>query len=140
PNPICAFRLIWRIKFLLEDVISHNQFIRHFGSVSRRISYFFKQYSWPTMEDLEALAEKILRIQYVYDLHVDQLANGWISTLHTNCTLKSVHSYAIFKVAAKTQQFTSAIEWVELAKEIAATDKMSSHVVLAYSLWNAIEK
>ncbi|CAG7825951.1 unnamed protein product, partial [Allacma fusca] len=92
------------------------------------------------MDDLEGLAEKILRIQYVYDLPVDQLAKGWISTLHTNCTLKSAHCYAIFKVAAKTEQFTSAIEWAELAKEIAGTDKMSSPVFLAFSLWNAIEK
>ncbi|CAG7833030.1 unnamed protein product, partial [Allacma fusca] len=139
-NPICSYRLIHRVKFLLRDLVSQKLFRGTFRSLSWKIAYFFLQYSWPRMEDLETSAEKILRIQHVYDLGVENLTKGLISNVSTNCTLSSSHCYDIARMATKTEQFASGIEWLELAKEKAVEDKKSSIPFIEFSLWNALEQ
>ncbi|CAG7785312.1 unnamed protein product [Allacma fusca] len=155
-HPICAYRLTRRVTFLLQDLLSHEltywplqklfDSLRHyentntnFGSRFLETVHNFSQQGWPNIENLETWAEKILRLQYVYNLEVNQLADGWVSTVPSNCTLHSFHCYEIAWVAMTTDQFASAIEWLELAKERASVDQKSSVVFIEFSLRNAIK-
>ncbi|CAG7838343.1 unnamed protein product [Allacma fusca] len=139
-NPICTYRLLRRVQTLLKDMVFHKQFCHNFGVECSNVAYYIMQYHWPKPEDLEMLAENILRIHNVYDLDAEQFTNGWISTAGTNCSLNSIHCYEISFMAIKTDQFTSAIQWLELAKEKTLVDKKTSMVFIEYLLWKVIEQ
>ncbi|CAG7824327.1 unnamed protein product [Allacma fusca] len=138
-NPMCSYRLIRRVAILLKGLVKHNHFHQIFGILYENIVRFFIQNGWPRIDDMEILAEKILRIQLVHDLDAEQLSNGLITGVQTNCTLNYIHCYEISKVAIRSAQFSAAIQWLELAKEKSFIANVSVIPFIEFSLWNAIE-
>ncbi|CAG7833470.1 unnamed protein product [Allacma fusca] len=133
-NPICAFRLLRRIKSLLKVLVSQEVFSRLFSKISKQVNAFFLGVSWPSKKDVKRQIMAILRLQQVYNLTAEQLANGWISSVLTNCTLNSIHCNEIAKAADKTTQYDLAIEWWEQAKEKALNDKKANVEAINSSL------
>ncbi|CAG7819444.1 unnamed protein product, partial [Allacma fusca] len=107
--------------------------------LSRGINRFFIVNGWPKNEDVEDTITAIIRNQHIFDLSAEQLANGLISTVQTNCTLNSIHCYEISKTALKIGRFSSAIEWLELAKVKSWVDGKLDIALIGSSTWNAVE-
>ncbi|CAG7819254.1 unnamed protein product [Allacma fusca] len=140
-NSICVYRLFKRVKYLLSDLILRRSFRLQLGGLWRQIIFFFWKNNWPLFRDLEFVAEGILRLHLIHDYDLKQFANGKISRkFTTNCTLSSAHCYEISQIALSLRDFSSAIEWLELAKEKVLVDHQASSSFIQFLLWNAIEK
>ncbi|CAG7720789.1 unnamed protein product, partial [Allacma fusca] len=83
---------------------------------------------------------KILTLQDAYILEAEKLAQGALLDVKTNCTLSSTSCYEIATVALKAEQFTLALEWLELAKERAQVDKRTSVAFIEFSIWTATDE
>ncbi|CAG7824326.1 unnamed protein product, partial [Allacma fusca] len=71
-NPICSFSLIRRVAILLKELVAHKYFHRIFGLLYENIVHFFLLNVWPHIDDMEVMANKILKIQMVHDLDAEQ--------------------------------------------------------------------
>ncbi|CAG7785311.1 unnamed protein product [Allacma fusca] len=158
-HPICTYRLIRRVVYLLGDLLSEalqpywtstlKNWINSSIFWTKSLKYFppefphtvhnFSQHGWLKAENLEIWAEKILRLQHVYNLDPIELAKGWVSYVPSNCTLNSIHCWEISKIATRTDQFANAIQWLELARKRASVDKKLSLPFIEFAFWDAIE-
>ncbi|CAG7728741.1 unnamed protein product [Allacma fusca] len=138
--PICAYRLIRRSWLLLKNLIAHRDFQLTFGSLRREIVYFFWRHGWPLYRDYKISAEKVLTIQHVYNFESGKLAQGLLLDIQTNCTLSSTHCYEMGNSALKTDQFTLALEWLELAKEKSLADKKTSVAFTEFLILTATDE
>ncbi|CAG7728374.1 unnamed protein product, partial [Allacma fusca] len=80
-----------------------------------------------------------MRLQQVYELKAEQLANGWVSDFPTTCTLNSDHCNQLAVIANSSSYYALAIEWLEQAKEKAPIDKKINIEVIDSSLKNVIQ-
>ncbi|CAG7815688.1 unnamed protein product [Allacma fusca] len=138
-NPVYSYRFIRRGKFLLRSLLSNKYFVRNFGLVAREILYTFWKYGWPSLDNLENAIGNILKVQHVYNFEVEEFANGMKLKGQKNCTFSSLHCYEIAIVALKSEKFTFAIEWLELAREKAHVDRKMSIAYIEFCLQNSIE-
>ncbi|CAG7730130.1 unnamed protein product [Allacma fusca] len=140
-NPVCAFRIIRRVKYLLQNSILKALFRVKFGDELRRIVLFLFKNGWIKTEDFEFIIDSILRLASVYNVDANKFAMGQISETHiTNSTLNSIHCYEIATVAIQRENFVSAIEWLELAKEKNLADQLTSLPFVEILLRKAIDE
>ncbi|CAG7734811.1 unnamed protein product [Allacma fusca] len=135
-NPICAYKLIWRLKVLLEDILLRKSGQRSAGNVN--LIRKFVLLSWENgLLDVNSSIENILMLQLIYDWDSEQISNGWIS-FQTKCSLNSLNCLEIATHAMNTKQHTFAITWLELAKRKALEDKHASIPFIEFALASAI--
>ncbi|CAG7732017.1 unnamed protein product [Allacma fusca] len=138
-NPICSYRILKRVKFRLQDLVTCKLFRQIFGFIARQILYYFWQVDWPQLDDLESAIDGILKLQETYDLNTEKFAHGELSGQNRNCTFTSLDCYEMSFLAIKDGKFAVAIEWLEVARENALTDLQTSIVWIEFLLWNSIE-
>ncbi|CAG7674968.1 unnamed protein product, partial [Allacma fusca] len=133
-NPICAYKLIWRLKVLLKDILLQTSVKRSDILIRKFVLLLWKN----GLLDAKSSIENILMLQLIYDLDSEQISNGWIS-FQTNCTLNSLNCLEIATHAMNTKQYTFVITWLELAKRKALDDKHASIPNIEFALASAIE-
>ncbi|XP_039600216.1 prolyl 4-hydroxylase subunit alpha-3 [Polypterus senegalus] len=126
-NPLVAYSLIKRLQSEWLNVVystEANENIQDF-----KASYEKEDHNLPKFEDLQGAAQALMRLQDVYALSVNGLANGRfqrfsfseavdIIKLNVSTSLSADDCYHVGKVAYEMEDYYHAILWLEEAAQL----------------------
>lgn len=95
--------------------------------------------TFPSLEDLQGCAQAILRIQDVYHISAEKIADGKLSNKTLSPTLGTVHCLGLGHINHQWEKYEEAYGWfMEAWKRMSPRDKSSGITnkdVLQYLIW-----
>ncbi|XP_016101313.1 prolyl 4-hydroxylase subunit alpha-3 isoform X1 [Sinocyclocheilus grahami] len=123
-NPIVAFKLVKRLKSEWMNVVHSNEAQENIDGL--REGYRRMEGSLPKLEDLQGAAQGLMRLQDVYDLHVEGLVRGHFQQITNgnavdiykppvSDTLSGDDCFLIGKVSYDLEDYYHSVQWFEEA-------------------------
>uniref|UniRef100_A0A671PN33 Prolyl 4-hydroxylase subunit alpha-3 n=1 Tax=Sinocyclocheilus anshuiensis TaxID=1608454 RepID=A0A671PN33_9TELE len=123
-NPIVAFKLVKRLKSEWMNVVHSNEAKENIDAL--REGYRRMEGSLPKLEDLQGAAQGLMRLQDVYDLHVEGLVRGHFQQITNgnavdiykppvSDTLSGDDCFLVGKVAYDLEDYYHSVQWFEEA-------------------------
>ncbi|XP_051521947.1 prolyl 4-hydroxylase subunit alpha-3 [Myxocyprinus asiaticus] len=123
-NPVAAFKLVKRLQSEWFNVVYSNEAKENLQAL--RDGYGRIEGSLPKLEDLQGAAQGLMRLQDVYDLHVEGLVRGHFQQMTNgnavdiynplvSDTLSGDDCFLIGKVAYDLEDYYHSTQWFEEA-------------------------
>uniref|UniRef100_A0A8C1VB95 Prolyl 4-hydroxylase subunit alpha-3 n=1 Tax=Cyprinus carpio TaxID=7962 RepID=A0A8C1VB95_CYPCA len=123
-NPIVAFKLVKRLKSEWMNVVHSNEAEENIDAL--REGYRRMEGSLPMLEDVQGAAQGLMRLQDVYDLHVEGLVRGHFQQITNgdavdiykppvSDTLSGDDCFLVGKVAYDLEDYYHSVQWFEEA-------------------------
>ncbi|XP_006628156.3 prolyl 4-hydroxylase subunit alpha-3 isoform X1 [Lepisosteus oculatus] len=126
-NPLVAYTLIKRLQSEWLNVVHSNE--AHENSQAFKSGFEKEEGRLPNFEDLEGAAKGLMRLQDVYSLRVEGLANGLFQRVTAGQTmdiyrpavivpLSGDDCFQVGKVAYEMEDFYHSVQWLEEAARL----------------------
>ncbi|KAJ7393582.1 hypothetical protein OS493_006567 [Desmophyllum pertusum] len=137
-HPVNSYLLVWRFWEEWRNIVNKLDETNPIGQELRELVKEHNS-SFPSLEDLKGCALAILRIQDVYHISAEKIANGTLSDKTLSPELGSAHCLQLGHINHYLENYEEAYGWfTEAWKRLSPLDKSSgikNKDVLEYLIW-----